>query len=65
MLGVLKHHVDTFVFQDNLNQLDDIGMTKFGAQCHLTDSGLRYSGILDLLALLVCASVSHVVRSGG
>jgi len=29
MLGVLEDHEDTFVFQDNLNQPDDIHMTKF------------------------------------
>jgi hypothetical protein len=40
-------------------------MAEFGAQGHLSDSGLRYSGILDLLAFLVCALISHVRRSGG
>ncbi len=65
MLGILKHHEDTLVFQDNLDQLDYIGMAEFGAQGHLSDSGLRYSSILDLLAFLVCALISHVRRSGG
>jgi hypothetical protein len=38
VLGVLKDHEDTFVFQDDLMKLDDIYMTQFGTQGHLPDS---------------------------
>lgn len=38
MLRVFEHHEDTFVFQDDLDQSDDIHVTEFGTQCHLSHS---------------------------
>ena len=54
MLGILKHHENTFILQDDLHQPDDIHMTKFGTEGHFPDGGLRDSSVLDLLAFLVC-----------
>jgi len=58
MLGVLEHHEDTFVFQDNLDELDDIRVTQLRAQGHFSDRGLRDAGVLDLFAFLVCFLIS-------
>lgn len=38
MFCVLEHHEDTFVFQDDFNQTNDIHMTELGAQRHLSHS---------------------------
>lgn len=29
MFGILKHHEDTLVFEDNLNEADDVHVTQF------------------------------------
>lgn len=53
MFGVLEYHEDALVLKDNLNEPNNIGMAQLGAQRHLTDSRLRDTSILNLLALLV------------
>jgi hypothetical protein len=54
MLGVFENHEDTFTFQDDFHESDDIYMTQLGAESHLSDCGLGYSRVLNLLAFLVC-----------
>jgi hypothetical protein len=53
MLRIFENHEDTFTFQDDFDESDDIYMTQLGTEGHLADGGLRDSCILDLLALLV------------
>ena len=53
MLGVLENHEDAFVFENDLDQIDDVWVGKFGTQSHLTTSGLRYASVLDHFTFLV------------
>ena len=53
VLGVLEHPVDALVLEDDLDQLDHVGVVEFGAERHFTDRRLRDAGVGDLLALLV------------
>lgn len=54
MLGIFKDHENTFILQNDFDQANDIDVTQLGAQCHLTNSRLRYSGILDLFSFFIC-----------
>ena len=53
MLGVFKNHKDTFVLENDFNQVNDVGMREFGAKSHLAAGRLRNAGILNYLSFLV------------
>lgn len=53
MLGIFENHKDTFTFQYDFDESDDIYMTQLGTEGHLPDGGLRDACILNLLAFLV------------
>lgn len=53
MFTVLEDHEDTFVFENNLDQVNEVGMRKLSTQRHLTDSGLRQASVLDVVAFLL------------
>ena len=53
MLSVIEDHKDAFVFEDNLDEANDICVAQFAAQAHLTDGTLRDACIANLFTLLV------------
>jgi hypothetical protein len=53
MLCVFEDHEDTFTFQDDFYKPDDVYMTQLRTKGHLSDSGLGYSRVLNLLAFLI------------
>ena len=53
VLCILEDHINAFILQYDLDEFDNIDMAQLGAQCHLTHSGLRNTGVMDLLALFI------------
>lgn len=53
VLRILKDHEDTLVFEENLDELDNVGMPQLAAQRHLADGALRDAGVGNLLAFLI------------
>ncbi len=53
VLGVLEHHEDGLVLEDDLDQLDHVGVVELRTQGHLADGRLRDARVRGLLALLV------------
>ena len=53
MLRILKDHIDAFILQYDLNELDNINMAQFGAQRHLSHGRLRNASVVNLLTLLI------------
>lgn len=53
MLGVLEDHEDTFVFEDDFDETNDIDVTQLGTEGHFPDCGLGDPCVLDLLSFLV------------
>jgi len=53
VFGVLKDHVDAFVFEDDLDKPDDVGVAQLAAESHLAYRRLADARVCDLLALFV------------
>jgi hypothetical protein len=53
MFAVLEDHVDTFVFENDLDQVDEIGVGQFRAKGYFTDGGLGEASVLDCLSFFV------------
>lgn len=53
VLGILKHHEDALVFENDFHQPDDVWVSELAAEAHLTDGALGNARVADLLALLV------------
>lgn len=53
VLCVLEDHEYALVLEDDLLQLDDIGMGELSTECHLPDGRLRETSVLDRFAFLV------------
>lgn len=53
VLRVLEDHEDALVLEDDLDELDHIGMRQLRTKGHLPDGGLGETRVLDQLTLLV------------
>mgnify|MGYP005989068821 CR=1 FL=1 len=53
VLGVVEYHKDALVFEDDLDETNDIGVAQFAAQAHLADGTLGDARIANLFTLLV------------
>lgn len=52
MFGIFEDDEDAFVFKDDFYRVNDVRVRQFGAKCHLSNRGLRYSGVLYLTFLV-------------
>ena len=53
MLCILEHHKDALILENDLNQLDNVGVTQLRAERHLADGRLRNARVGGLLSLFV------------
>lgn len=53
VLGILKDHEDTFIFQYDLLKSYHIWMVEFGTQSHFSNGRLRQTRVLDQLPFFV------------
>lgn len=53
VLGIVEYHKDALVFENDLDETNDISVAQLAAQAHLTDGTLRNARIANLFTLLV------------
>lgn len=61
VLAILEDHEDTFLLEDDFDEMDEVRMGELGAKGDFADGGLRETGVLDVGVFFVGLESSHTV----